>query len=108
MREEEEKEEEERKKYARIPYIPEIAHPLKRVLKKAGVTTIFASGPKLQNILCGVNKTRPDPQKRRESTGISARVRINRSMSDKRPERATNAGRNMATPSGAKIGIIPV
>ena len=53
---------EERKKYACIPYIPEISHPLKRVLKKAGVTTIFTSGPKLQNILCGANKTRPDPQ----------------------------------------------
>ena len=60
-----EEEEQQRKKYACIPYIPEIAHPLKRVLKKAGVTTIFSSGPKLQNILCGANKTRPDPQKKK-------------------------------------------
>ena len=65
VREEEEEEEQQRKKYACIPYIPEIAHPLKRVLKKAGVTTIFSSGPKLQNILCGANKTRPDPQRKK-------------------------------------------
>lgn len=41
IREEEEEATKERKKFACIPYIPEIAHPLKRVLKKAGVSTIF-------------------------------------------------------------------
>ena len=40
-------------------------HPLKRVLKKAGVNTVFQSGPKLQNILCGANKTRPNPDKKK-------------------------------------------
>ena len=65
IREEEEEEEKERKKFACIPYIPEIAYPLKRVLKKAGVSTIFSSGTKLQNILCGPNKTRPDPEKKK-------------------------------------------
>ena len=64
VREEEEEEEQQQKKYACIPYIPEIAHPLKRVLKKAGVTTIFSSGPKLKNILCGANKAGPSKKKR--------------------------------------------
>ena len=63
--EEEEEKDGERKKFACIPYIPEIAHPLKRILKKAGVSTIFKSGTKLQNILCGANKTRPDPNKKK-------------------------------------------
>ena len=44
MREEEEEATKERKKFACIQYIPEIAHPLKHVLKKAGVSTIFSSG----------------------------------------------------------------
>ena len=50
--------------YACIPFIPEIAHPLKRVLAKAGVSTIFSSGQKLQNILWGKNKTHPPPEKK--------------------------------------------
>ena len=61
IREEEEEEEDERKKFVCIPYIPEIAHPLKRVLKRL----VFQSGPKLQNILCGANKTRPNPDKKK-------------------------------------------
>ena len=65
IREEEEEAEKEKKKFACIPYIPEISYPLRRVLKKAGVSTIFSSGTKLQNILCGPNKTRPDPQKKK-------------------------------------------
>ena len=63
--EEEEEEEQEQKMFACIPYIPEIAHPLRRVLSKAGVNTIFSSGQKLQNILCGKNKTRPLPEKKK-------------------------------------------
>ena len=72
MREEEK--EEERKKYA---CIPEIAHPLKRVLKKAGVTAIFTSDPKLQNILCGANKTSKDKtrqDKKKKSLSVSVPV----------------------------------
>ena len=65
LKEEEEEEKEERKKFVCLPYIPEIAYPLRRVLKKAGVNTIFQSGPKLQNILCGPNKTRPPPEKKK-------------------------------------------
>ena len=44
---------------------PEVAHPLRRVLAKAGVNTIFLSGQKLQNILRGKNKTRPPPEKKK-------------------------------------------
>jgi len=62
---EEEEEEQEQKMFACIPYIPEAAHPLRRVLSKAGVNTIFSSGQKLQNILCGKNKTRPPPEKKK-------------------------------------------
>ena len=65
LREEEEEEEQEQRMFACIPYIPEIAHPLRRVLSKAGVNTIFSSGQKLQNILCGKNKTRPPPEKKK-------------------------------------------
>ena len=44
--------------------IPEVAHPLRRALAKAGVNTIFSSGQKLQNILCGKNKTHPAPEQK--------------------------------------------
>ena len=50
----------ERKKFACIPNIPLIS-----ILKKTGVTTIFSSGPKRQNILCGANETRPKPNKKK-------------------------------------------
>ena len=64
MREEEEEEkEEERKKFACIPYIPEISHPLKRALKKAGVNTIF-TWPQITKYPLW-RKTRPDPQKKK-------------------------------------------
>ena len=61
--EEEEEEEEEQKTYACLPYIPNISHQMRRALKKAGVHTIFKSAPKLKNILCSGNKTRPPPTK---------------------------------------------
>ena len=61
--EEEETEEEEQKTYACLPYIPEISHQMRRALKKAGVHTTFKSAPKLKNILCANNKTKPDPTK---------------------------------------------
>ena len=51
--------------YACVPYIPEIARPLKRALSKAGVNTTFTTGPKLMHILCGQNKTRPPPEKKK-------------------------------------------
>ena len=65
MQEEEEEEAIEIRPYACIQYIPEIAYPIKRALAKAGVNCTFTSGPKLNDILCGRNKTRPDPQKRK-------------------------------------------
>ena len=51
--------------YACIQYIPGIAYPIKRALAKAGVNCTFTSGPKLKDVLCGKNKTRPDPQQRK-------------------------------------------
>ena len=65
VREEEDEEIQEQKMFACIPYIPEVAHPLRRVLAKAGVNTIFSSGQKLKNILCGKNKTKPPPEKKK-------------------------------------------
>ena len=62
LREQEEEEVEERKAFACVPYIPEIAHQLKRALTKAGVHTTFTTGPKLKDILCGKNTTRPPPE----------------------------------------------
>jgi hypothetical protein len=56
-------EEVEFRPYATLPFIPGISNQLKRVLNKAGCNAFFRSGQKLQNILCGKNKTRPDPLK---------------------------------------------
>ena len=64
-KEEEEEEEEEIRPFACITYIPEISHPLKRALTKAGVNTIFTAGPKLKDILCGKNKSQPSPETRK-------------------------------------------
>jgi hypothetical protein len=41
-----------------LPYVPYIAHQLKRTLAKAGVKTSFRSGMKLKDILCSINKTK--------------------------------------------------
>jgi hypothetical protein len=49
--------------FACIPYVPTISYQLKRALGKAGCTTVFRSGTKLQSILCSKNKTRPDAMK---------------------------------------------
>ena len=57
--------EEERKNYACITYIPGISHQLKRALAKAGVNTVFKSGPKLKDILCAGNTTKRDPCKKK-------------------------------------------
>ena len=51
---------ENRKTFACINYIPEIAPQLKRALTKAGVATTFTAPPKLKDILCAKNKTKPD------------------------------------------------
>ena len=51
--------------YACIDYIPEVAPQLKRVLTKAGVNTTFKSAPKLKDILCGRNKSKPPIEKKK-------------------------------------------
>ena len=56
----EDNEEQEEKLYACINYIPEIAPQIKRSLAKAGITTTFTSAPKLKDILCSRNKSKPD------------------------------------------------
>ena len=56
---------EEQKTYACITYIPEIAHQLKRILKKGGVNTAFKSAPKLKDILCSKNKTHAPATKKK-------------------------------------------
>ena len=61
----EEEEEEEETLFACITYIPEIAPQLKRSLAKAGIHTTFTSAPKLQELLCGKNKTKPPPEKKK-------------------------------------------
>ena len=65
LQEEEEEAKMEFQPYACIQYIPGIAYPIKRALAKAGVNCTFTSGPKLKDVLCGKNKTRPDPQQRK-------------------------------------------
>ena len=56
---------EERKKFACITYIPGISHQLRRSLKKAGISTTFTSAPKLKDILCSRNKSKPEPTKKK-------------------------------------------
>ena len=56
---------EEYKPFACIGYIPEIAPQIKRILNKAGVNTIFTAAPKLKDLLCSKNKTRPNIEKRK-------------------------------------------
>ena len=58
-------EEEEEILFACIEYIPEVAPQLRRALKKAGVNTNFKAAPKLKDILCNRNKTRPEPSMRK-------------------------------------------
>ena len=48
-----------------MTYIPEVGPQIKRALAKAGVNTVFKAAPKLGDILCGKNKTRPPQQKRK-------------------------------------------
>ena len=49
--------------YATIGFIPGVSHQLKRAFTKAGCNLYSKSGQKLQNILCGKNKSRPPPCK---------------------------------------------
>ena len=42
-----------------IPYVPGIANKLRRIGQKAGCHITFKSGPKLKDILCAKNKSRP-------------------------------------------------
>ena len=49
--------------YATLSFIPGISHALKRAFAKAGCNLYNKSGNKLQNILCGKNKTQPPPCK---------------------------------------------
>ena len=56
---------EEDKLFACINYIPEIAHQMKRTLKKAGVATTFTSGTSLKDILCGKNTTHAPREKKK-------------------------------------------
>ena len=51
--------------FACIPYIPGISHQLKRALGKAGINTTFTSAPKLKDILCSRNTTKPPPEKKK-------------------------------------------
>ncbi len=60
-----EEEEEEDIQFACITYIPEIAPQLKRSLSKAGIHTTFTSAPKLKDLLCGKNRTKPPPEKKK-------------------------------------------
>ena len=49
--------------FACIGYIPEVAPQIKRILAKAGVNTVFTAAPKLKDILCSKNKTKPKAEK---------------------------------------------
>ena len=60
-----EEEEEEDIMYACVTYIPEIAPQLKRALAKAGVHTTFKSAPKLKDLLCSKNRTKPPMEKKK-------------------------------------------
>ena len=51
--------------FACIPYIPEISHQIKRAFQKAGINTTFTSAPKLKNILCSKNTTKPPKEKKK-------------------------------------------
>ena len=56
---------EEEKLFACINYIPEIAHQMRKTLKKAGIATTFTSGTSLKDILCGQNKTHAPREKKK-------------------------------------------
>ena len=51
--------------FACITYIPEISHQLKRAFKTAGINTTFTSAPKLKDLLCSKNTTKPPQEKRK-------------------------------------------
>ena len=61
----EEKDKEEDIMYACITYIPEISHQLKRAFNNAGINTTFTSAPKLKDILCSRNTTKPPKEKKK-------------------------------------------
>ena len=51
--------------FACITYVPELSHQLKRAYANAGINTTFLSAPKLKDILCGKNTTKPPKEKRK-------------------------------------------
>ena len=51
--------------FACIPYIPGLSHQIKRHFQKAGINTTFTSAPKLKNILCSRNTTKPPKEKKK-------------------------------------------
>ena len=57
--------EEEDIMFACLPYIPEISHQLRRAFAKANINTTFLSAPKLKDLLCGKNTTKPPKEKRK-------------------------------------------
>ena len=46
-------------------YIPEISHQLKRAFNNAGIDTTFLSAPKLKDMLCSRNTTKPPKEKKK-------------------------------------------
>ena len=96
--EEKEEEEAEKKPFACIPYIPEKTFPLKRALRKAGVTTTFTSGQNLSNILCAKKKVNQSPPKRKACTNIIAHAPHQPRTSAKHQGPAISAGMSMGKP----------
>ena len=45
-----------------LPFVPGLSPAIRRILKKAGIVTIFTPGPSLQNIICAKNKTKFPPR----------------------------------------------
>ena len=45
-----------------LPFVPGLSPAIRRILKKAGIVSIFTPGPSLQNILCAKNKTKFPPR----------------------------------------------
>ena len=53
---------EKRLAYVSVPYVASINHQLKRAFIANGVDFHSKPGPKLGDILCSANKSRPDPR----------------------------------------------
>ena len=90
--------------FATINFIPGVSHRLKRAFQKAGCNLFHRGGQKLQNILCGKNKSRPLRVNARAFTNSCVAATKRPSTLVRRGDRSTNAQTNIARPSKTASG----